>query len=159
MGRIIAPYGVRGWIKVHPFTENVDGLLDYDTWWVAPDEGWQAQRWIEGHAHGANLVARLDGYADRDMAARLKGWRIAVPRSVLPPAAAGEYYWADLIGLSVVNRAGAALGQVAEMLETGANDVMVVRGERERLIPFIEPVIVRVELENGTLVVDWEPDY
>lgn len=159
MGRIVAPFGVRGWIKVRPQTESADGLLAYRTWWLAAQDEWRAHRLLEGRVQGTDLVARLEGIEDRDRAAQLRGSQIAVPRSELPPAPEGEYYWSDLIGLSVVNREGVQLGRVAEIFATGANDVLVVRGERERLIPFIGPVVVEVNIEASVLTLDWGADY
>jgi 16S rRNA processing protein RimM len=159
MGRILAPYGVRGWIKAVPQTEAPDGLLAYRTWWLAAGGEWRPYRLLEGRVHGGGLVARLEGMEDRDQAARLRGAQIAVPRSELPPAPEGEYYWADLIGLNVVNREGVQLGQVAEVFATGANDVLVVRGERERLIPFVATVVVKVDMEAAELTLDWGADY
>lgn len=159
MGRIFAPYGVRGWVKVRPQTEKPDGLLAYRTWWLRKQGEWRPYRLVEGRVHGADLVARLDGIEDRDRAAELRGSEVAVPRSELPPAPEGEYYWTDLIGLDVVNREGVRLGQVAEVFATGANDVLVVRGDRERLIPFVEPVVVEVDVENSLLTLDWGADY
>jgi 16S rRNA processing protein RimM len=114
---------------------------------------------LEGRVHRNALVARIDGLGDRNEAAALRGWQIAVPRSKLPPPPAGQYYWTDLVGLWVENCQGEDLGKVAEIFSTGANDVVVVRGERERLIPLIEPVLVKVELERSRLVVDWGADY
>lgn len=159
MGRILAPYGVRGWIKVRPQTESTDGLLGYRTWWLGKQGEWNSYQLLEGRVHGTDVVARLEGVADRDLAAQLRGCEVAVPRSELPPAPEGEYYWADLIGLEVVNREGVRLGQVAEVFATGANDVLVVRGERERLIPFVEAVVVDVDLEGALLTLDWGADY
>lgn len=159
MGHIVAPYGVRGWIKIQPQTEAVDGLLSYPRWWLARDQGWQEYKVVEGRAHGATLVARLEGCDDRDQAMALRGLQVAVPRSELPPPEEGEFYWCDLIGLKVENTRGEKLGQVEEVFATGANDVLVVRGERERLIPFIAPVVVGVELENARILVDWEADF
>ncbi len=160
MGRIVAPYGVRGWVKVRPQTESVDGLLDYPTWWLASQDDWKPWRLLEGRIQGAqDLVARLEGVEDRDRAAQLRGLRIAVPRAQLPPAPAGEYYWSDLIGLNVVNREGVFLGQVAEIFATGANDVLVVRGERERLIPFVDPYVIKVDIDASLLTLDWGADY
>lgn len=159
MGRILAPYGVRGWIKVRPQTESTDGLLGYRTWWLGKQGEWNSYQLLEGRVHGTDVVARLEGVADRDLAAQLRGCEVAVPRSELPPAPEGEYYWADLIGLEVVNRDGVRLGQVAEVFATGANDVLVVRGELERLIPFVEAVVVDVDLEGALLTLDWGADY
>jgi 16S rRNA processing protein RimM len=159
MGRIVAPYGVRGWVKIEPYTDAVDGLFAYKTWWISRDGNWQAYRLTDGRTHGRHLVVRLGEVPDRDAATSIKGWKVAVPRSELPPVPAGEYYWADLIGLAVVNMDGEPLGVVEEIFSTGANDVMVVRAERERLIPFVENVIARVELSDARIVVDWRLDY
>ena len=113
--------------------------------------------------HGDHLVAKLAGCSDRDAAALLKGRVIAVPREAFAPAAAGEYYWADLIGLAVRNTEGQDFGVVTTMLETGANDVMVVRlgedAKSERLIPFITSVIKRVDVASSVIEVDWGLDY
>ncbi len=159
MGRVLAPYGVRGWISLRPLTEALDGLLGYERWWLGPGGDWRVCRLLEGRVHRNALVAHIDGFGDRDEAAAIRGWQVAIPRSALPPAPAGQYYWSDLVGLCVVNCQGEDLGRVAEIFSTGANDVVVVRGERERLIPFIEPVLVKVELARARLVVDWGADY
>lgn len=159
MGRVAAPYGVRGWIKVQTLTESVGGLLDYGSWWIDADGEWRKWRLLEGRVHGSGLVARIEGIADRTEAAQLCGAPIAVPRAELPAPPSGEYYWADLMGLAVVNRQGEALGRVAEIFSTGAHDVVVVRGDRERLIPFVEPVLLEVDLAAARLVVDWGLDY
>ena len=159
MGRVLAPYGVRGWISVQPLTEALDGLLGYECWWLGQGCDWHERRLLEGRVHRNALVARMDGLGDRNDAAALRGWQVAVPRSKLPPPPAGQYYWTDLVGLCVENCQGEDLGKVAEIFSTGANDVVVVRGERDRLIPLIESVIVKVELERSRLVVDWGADY
>src|SRR5690554_649212 len=107
MGRILAPYDVRGWVRVQPQTEEIEGLLAYRRWWIGRgDDDWAEHGLVEGRAHGSGLIVRLEGIDDRDRAADLAGARVAVPRSALPPAAEGEYYWCDLIGLTVVNRQG-----------------------------------------------------
>lgn len=163
MGRVVAPYGVNGWIKVQPFTQQYRGLLDYPLWQVGRDGAWQTQSVESAKVHGAAVVAKLAGIADRDQAAALQGMRIAISRDEFPAPAAGEFYWADLIGLQVINAAGVELGRVTRIFETGANDVLVVEdkvsGERERLLPFIETVIRRVDLAGGVITVDWEADY
>lgn len=159
MGRIAAPFGIRGWVKVQPFTEEIDGLLDFPLWHLGRGEQWREVAVLEADVHHKTLVARLDGCNDRDAAAALKGLEVAVTREALPAAAENEYYWSDLIGLEVVNAQGEVLGKVADMLETGANDVMVVAGERERLIPFVAQVILEVDLAAGRINVDWGADY
>lgn len=159
MGHVIAPYGVRGWVKIQPYTEEVDGLLEYPAWWLAREQEWREYRLVEGRPHGGGLVAQLEGFEDRDQALELRGLKIAVPRSALPPAQSGEYYWCDLIGLTVVNTEGVELGRIAEVFATGANDVLVVRDDRERLIPYIDSVVLKVELENSRMLVDWGVDF
>jgi len=159
MGRILAPYGVRGWIKVKPQTEAIDGLLSYRGWWIGRGDAWQACRLVEGRVHGAGLIVHLEGFDDREKATAITGWRIAVPRAALPQAGEGEYYWCDLVGMTVVNLQREVLGRVEEIFATGANDVLVVCGDRERLIPFVESVVKRVEREKARLVVDWGSDY
>jgi 16S rRNA processing protein RimM len=113
----------------------------------------------EGSVHGRGVIAKLAGVDEREAAAALKGAEVAVARASLPQAPAGEYYWADLQGLRVINLQGEELGRVSHLLETGANDVLVVRGERERLIPFVAAYVVKVDLAGGELVVDWGADY
>lgn len=159
MGRIAAPFGVRGWVKIQPFTEEIDGLLDFPVWHLGRGADWREVKVLEADVHSKSLVARLQGCDDRDAAAALKGLEVAVPRDELPETGEDEYYWADLIGLEVVNTQGENLGKVADLLETGANDVLVVEGERERLIPFIAQVILEVDLKAGRISVDWGADY
>lgn len=159
MGRIAAPYGIKGWIKIQPFTDSPHGLLDYPVWQVGHEGDWQERIVEVSKPHGASVVAKLCGIDGRDEAAALQGRRIAVSRDGFPAPAADEYYWADLVGLRVVNAAGVVLGTVSRLFETGANDVMVVDGDRERLLPFIGPVISKVDIPGGVILVDWEADY
>lgn len=159
MGRVSAPFGVTGWIKVEPYTESAEGLLAFPTWWLGRTSEWAPYRVERAEARGSAVVAKLAGCDDRDAAARLRGQEIAVRRSELPGTAANEWYWADLIGLAVVNGAGEPLGRLTRILRTGANDVLVVAGERERLIPFVEEVIRAVDLDSGVIRVDWGADY
>ena len=159
MGRIMAPFGVKGWVKVQPNTAAIQNLLAYRTWWVGGEGDWREHAVAAAKVQGDAVVARLAGYDDRDAAATLRGKPVAVPRAALPEAKSGEFYWADLIGLAVVNESGQDFGRVTEILETGANDVLVVQGERERLIPFIASVIREVDPGAGRIRVDWGADY
>jgi 16S rRNA processing protein RimM len=159
MGRISAPFGVKGWVKVQPNTAAARSLLAYTTWWVEGDGDWRTFAVAEARVQGRTVVAKLEGCEDRDAAAALRGKHVAVRRAALPGTKSGEYYWADLIGLAVVNGAGQALGRIAGLLETGANDVLVVAGERERLIPFIAEVIRDVDLAAGVMRVEWDADF
>lgn len=167
MGRIVDPFGVLGWIKVSPFTEYVDGLLDYPVWWLSKGDGqWRQVKVSECNVHGKVLIAAIEQCADRTAAAQLKGLQVAIPRSQLPVLAkSGKdgYYWSDLIGLEVINLQGEQLGRVAGLLETGANDVLQVQSQKEgaaeRLIPFVAQVIVKVDLADCRMTVDWGVDY
>jgi len=159
MGRVGAPFGIKGWIKVHPFTQAISGLLEHPAWWLGRDGKWGKSRVEGGAVHGRSLIAKLEGCDDRKAAASLKGLDVAIPRSELPANADGEYYWSDLIGLRVANGEGIALGRVVRLIETGASPVLVVEGTREQLIPFAAPVIVSVDVRGGTLTVDWGADF
>lgn len=160
MGRIAAPYAVRGWVKVQPFTEALDGLLDYPVWRLGKAGKWRDYKVLEAKVHGQSLLAQLDGVNDRNAAEALQGHEVAVARGELPAAEANEYYWDDLVGLEVVNLAGASLGRVAEMLESGAHDIMkVVADGKERLIPFVDPIVGSVDIAAGRIEVDWGADW
>ena len=159
MGRISAPFGVKGWLKVQPNTAAARNLLAYKTWWVESDGDWRKIAVAEARVHGRAVVVKLEGCDDRDAASAWRGKLVAVPRAELPGAKSGEYYWTDLIGLAVVNESAQALGRITGILQTGANDVLVVAGERERLIPFIADVIRHVDLDAGVMRVEWGADY
>jgi 16S rRNA processing protein RimM len=160
LGRIAAPHGVKGWVKIAPFTAAPGALAEHRRWWLGRDGEWTEVEVAEAHVRGGKLVARVTGCTDRDAAGRLRGREIAVPRDVLPEAGPGEYYWADLVGLEVVNREGASLGRVTNVFSTGANDVLRVgEGRRERLLPFVATVIRRVDLAGRRIEVDWGLDW
>lgn len=167
MGHIVGPIGILGWIKVFPYTEYINGLADYPAWWLGRGDGeWREVKVDECAVHGSLLTALLEHHSDRTAAARLKGLQVAVPRSQLPvlsKSGKDGYYWSDLIGLEVINLEGESLGKVTGLLETGANDVLQVRSlkesERERLIPFINQVIVKVDLGASRITADWGMDY
>ena len=161
MGRVVAPYGVFGWLKIVPDTEVFDGLLNYKTWWLGKDDDWRELTVKEAKTHNDVLVVKLQGIDDRDAAFACKGKQIAVPRALLPKLETEEYYWSDLIGLAVKNQQGVDFGVVTDVFATGANDVVVAKSEDgiERLIPYIAQVIVEVSLEAKTMLVDWDADF
>lgn len=164
MGRIVAPYGIKGWVKIHVETARIDSLSEYPLWWISSKDksaGWRQVKPAETRPQGEYLAARLEGVVERDGALALKGLEVAVQRADMPKPAKDEFYWADLIGLKVVNREQHGFGQVASLIATGANDVLVVQDieKRETLIPFIAGVIDRVDLAAGEIVVDWGADY
>ncbi len=160
MGRITGLYGVRGWVKVYSYTEPREAIIGYSPWQVNVGGEWHEMEVAEGRKHGKGIIVRLEGYTDRDAAARLMGADIACYRSQLPQTAPGEYYWADLVGLKVVTLEGRELGRVEGLMETGANDVLVVKGDRERLIPYLTgEVVMEVDLARRRMRVDWDPDF
>jgi 16S rRNA processing protein RimM len=161
VGRISGLYGVRGWIKVFSHTQPRNNILSYATWYLKRQGVWLEVGLEDGRVHGKGIVAKLKGCDDRDAAAALMDSTIAIRREQLPSAGPDEYYWADLQGLRVSNLEGVELGVVDHLLETGANDVLVVRqGGTERLIPFIQgQFVTNIDLEAGEMTVDWDPDF
>lgn len=161
MGRVASAFGIRGWVKIQPFSEYVDSLLNYKTWYLGQENGpWREAEVMHAEAHDKTLAVQLPDCPDRNAAEKLKGLLIAVPRSSLPVQDEDEYYWTDLIGLAVINKSGETLGVVAELLETGANDVLVVKGSGpDILIPFLNSVIGKVDIVARTIQVDWSADY
>lgn len=159
VGQVNGLFGTRGWVKVFSHTRPRDNLLHYDPWYLRGPTGWQRFAVREGRSQRGGLVARLDGIDDRDQAAALLKRDIGVPRSQLAPLPARQYYWADLVGLAVVNREGQALGRVRALFDTGAHDVLEVSGERTRLIPCVMDVyVLEVDLAAGRMLVDWHVD-
>ena len=156
VGRIAGLFGVRGWVKVYSHTRPRDAILNYSPWRIVVGGVEQVLPLAEGRVQGKGVIARLEGISDRDQAAILIGGEVVVERSQLPTPGTNEYYWAELEGARVIDQRGVELGKVSHLFETGAHDVMVVRGDIERLIPFGGSVIKRVDLANGEIRVEWE---
>jgi 16S rRNA processing protein RimM len=161
VGEIVGVYGIKGWVKVKSFTEPRENLLAYQPWLLSDAQGREVTyKLCEGRMHGKGLIARLESVEDRDAAAAFMGYQIRVERDSLGTTEPGQYFWSDLCGLAVETADGVALGQVRSLIETGANDVLVVEGERRRLIPFVQEQVVKsVDLDSGRVVVDWDPDF
>jgi 16S rRNA processing protein RimM len=162
MGRLLGPFGVRGWVKVAPFTESSDALLDFPTWWIEGAAGWAEHRVQDARMHGEVIIAQVSGIATREDALLHKGEPIGVPRDELPAPAEGEIYWADLIGLAVRNRRGDTLGIVEDVQDNGAHGLLRVRaagGGSVRLIPYVPAIVDSVDLDLRRIVVDWEADW
>jgi 16S rRNA processing protein RimM len=160
VGRVSGVYGIRGWVKLYSHTRPAENLLDFEDVELRLGDEWKPMRLAEGRVHGNGLIGRFDGVDDRDGAAALLGADVAVDREDLPEPGEDEYYWADLVGLEVVTTEGVSLGRVASLMETGANDVMIVEGDRERLVPFTPGRHVQeVDLDGGRIVVDWDPEF
>jgi 16S rRNA processing protein RimM len=156
LGRVVGAFGIKGWIRLLSFTDPPEGILRYRVWNLAGRE-WKV---VEGHAHGGTVLASLEGLTDRDAAAALNEQVVEVPRASLPKPKRGEFYWADVLGAEVVSTKGAALGTLASVTSNGAQDVMVLQGERERLIPFVVgPIVIGVDAAAKRIVVEWEPEY
>jgi len=160
-GEISGVFGVKGWVKVFSFTEPRENILSYSPWILQKNNQSREINVTAGQRHGNNVVAELEGVSDRDAAVALIGWKILIKKQQLPKPNPGEYYWADLVGLKVETLNGVCLGQIDHLLETGANDVLVVvDGEVERLIPFLQKqTVLTIDLEAGLMVVDWDPDF
>jgi 16S rRNA processing protein RimM len=165
LGRIAAPYGIKGWVKLHPFGDDPAAWAEMPRWWLGrtPDTAdWQQLALKDLRLHGKGYVASFEGVDDRTAAEQLEGMYFAAPREELPAPEEGEFYWDDLIGLDVVNEADEHLGKVASLIETGANQVLVVRdeaAEKEHLLPFVADVVKDVAVAAGRIRVAWGKDW
>lgn len=160
VGKISGLFGVKGWIKIYSFTEPRENILTYSPWILKKGMDVKQITVVDGHLHGKAIVAGLEGITDRDLAATLIGYEILIDANKLPKPQEGEYYWRDLIGLQVETEQGVMLGIVDYLLETGSNDVLVVKGERERLIPFLQGQFVKnIDLQAAKMIVDWDPEF
>ncbi|MCQ8118257.1 ribosome maturation factor RimM [Methylomonas rosea] len=161
VGQVSGVFGVKGWVKVYSFTDPRENILQYSPWILQKNGQIQEVKLLGGRRQGSLVVAELQGISDRDLAAELMGADILIRKQQLPKAGDGEYYWADLIGLEVRNQEGYKLGKVDYLLETGANDVLVVvDGDVERLIPFLQQsTILKIDLDDGLIIADWDPDF
>ena len=161
MGRLHGAFGVRGEVKLESYADPLRAIARYQPWTLRDARG--NERLCEGakvREGGKGLIATLPGVDDRDAAEALRGTDILVPRSALPPPAPGEYYWVDLEGLRVRTVDGVSLGRASHLFNTGANDVLVVRGDRERMVPFVMNDFVKsVDFDANLIVVDWDPEF
>jgi 16S rRNA processing protein RimM len=159
VGHILGAQGIKGWVRVFSNTSPRENIVNYSPWFIEQGEELKSVS-VSGRLQGKNVVARLDGIEDRNQAEALIDCRILIEAAQLPGLETGDYYWSDLIGLKVETLQGETLGIVSSMLETGADDVLVLSGDRERLIPFVMDEIVReVDLGERRMVVDWLLDY
>jgi 16S rRNA processing protein RimM len=159
VGHILGAQGIKGWVRVFSNTSPRDNIVNYSPWFLEQGSEMRPVE-VSGRAQGKNVLAQLEGCDDRNLAEALTGCRIFIDRAQLPALQEGDYYWSDLVGLQVESLQGEALGEVASLIETGADDVLVLQGERERLIPFVLGDIVHeVDIDRKRMVVDWLPDY
>jgi|JI61114BRNA_FD_contig_91_760474_length_2134_multi_3_in_0_out_0_3 16S rRNA processing protein RimM len=161
MGYIANAFGIQGWVKIKTATEYSDSLDEYTQVYLKLKDGTILSKKIEkSFARDGVFHAKLAGVDDRDAAFALKGTIVAVDREEFPDLDEDEFYWVDLIGLNVINVQGESLGVVKDLMETGANDVLVAKLEQEeRLIPFVAQYVVKVDMQNKQIIVDWGLDY
>lgn len=165
LGKITSVHGVRGEVKIYSFTDPIDNLLGYPAWTLKRDGEVKQVELVSGRLQGKILLAKLKGLDDREVARTFAGFDICVPRALLPDLDDGEYYWHQLEGLKVIDLQGQLLGRLDHLLETGSNDVMVVKpcpgslDDRERLLPYTEQCVQKVDLAAGEMRVDWDADF
>jgi 16S rRNA processing protein RimM len=160
MGRILGPFGVKGWVKVKTFTAKPGALGEFERWLVHGREGWREVAVEEFEVHAKGPVAKIAGCEDREGAFALRGCDVAVPREALGEPEEGTLYWVDLVGLDVVDEEGSPLGRVEGLFESGETSVLVVAGDgRERMIPFVPAYVKEVDRRGGVIRVEWKPDY
>lgn len=167
LGKLGAVYGINGWLKVNSYTENPEGIFSYKPWQIQSQGQWRQVQVASWKRHSNGLIVKLDGVNDRDQAQLLVNAEIAVAQALLPQLDDGEFYWKDLMGMSVVNEAGYDFGVVDDLMETGSNDVLVVKanktdafGQKERLIPFLTDSVVKsVDHTQRRIIVDWDPAF
>ena len=158
LGYISAVHGIKGWVKIHSWTRPIEAILDYQPWLLGKEQ--KPVSILDGRKQGKSLVELLPGTNDRELSSEFVGQKIFVERKQLPETGPDEYYWSDLEGLEVHTLDGEILGRVDRLMETGANDVLVIRGQREHLVPFIQGQFVRrIDLETGRIDVDWDPEF
>lgn len=156
IGKIGTVYGVKGWVKVYSFTEIVSNILNYQAWFIEKDGKWQSLPVEEVRPHGKGVVAKIAGFNTPEEARRLNGKLIAALRDEMPALKQDEYYWADLEGLTVINQHNKILGKIIYIMETGSNDVLVVKGIKEQAIPYLPSVVLKVDLVKKEMLVNWD---
>jgi len=160
LGSISGVFGVKGWLKVFANTDKKENILSYQPWYIERNKVRTAVKLRAGKPHGKTIIALLEGVEDRNEAETWVGSDIYIPTSELPKLGKNEFYWSDLIGINVITQTGEKLGVIDHLLETGANDVIVVKGDRERLIPYVTGQVVKsVDLAEQQMVVDWDVDF
>jgi 16S rRNA processing protein RimM len=159
IGKLGAAFGVHGWIKVHTYTELGASILDYDPWYLSNnDSNYHAVSFDEGKEHHGGVIVKFSGYDNPESVRKLTGKSIHIKRSQLPELNTEEYYWSDLVGMTVIDQHGNILGKVIYLIETGANDVLVVKGDKEIAIPYLPgSVVLNIDAEKQIILVDWEP--
>jgi 16S rRNA processing protein RimM len=160
MGKVLVPYGVNGWLKVYSYTEKIESFLKYKKLFFSKDQ----ENWLEINVkdiklHGKTIIASFLEIANRTQAESFKDYLIGVRKNLLPKLKEDQYYWSDLIGCEVLNLENISFGLVDTFIKTGANDVIVVKNDKERLIPYTKETVLKVDAINGKIIVDWDEDF
>ena len=167
LGKLGSSHGIKGWLKITTYTDSVEGIFDYSPWLIKEQGEWREVKVLQWRFQGKAVVASLEGVETRDQAQMLTNCEIAVTPQQMQTLPEDEFYWRDLIGCEVVNTKGYNMGKVQEIVETGSNDVLLVKanakdgfGKAERMIPFVtEQFIIEVNLTEKQITVDWDPDF
>jgi 16S rRNA processing protein RimM len=155
-GKVGAPHGVKGWVKVFSYTQPIDNLIHYQPWQLEIKNTRHPAQITHHQIHGDSILVGFEGITDRDQAAKLTHAAVIIARSSLPPLNSGEYYWHDLVGLEVTNLTGFIFGHITRLLSTGANDVMFIKGKKEYCLPYVSGTVVKnVDLTTKQMLVDW----
>lgn len=159
VGKFASVFGVKGWIKVISYTDPPENLFNYADWFVKHNRAWQPINIEAAKPHGKAFVVKIQDIDDRDIAHTYTNNEIAITRDALPDLPEGEYYWSQLVGLTVTTTEGVTLGTIVRLDETGANDIIFIRGDRERVLPYIDSVVKNIDLDKQQMIVDWDPDF
>ena len=160
MGKIVGPHGIMGWLKIQPFTEDLKTLGKFSSWFLSKDENkWKEFKVESSSIQGRTMLSKIEHVNDRIDADELKGFLIGINKIDLPALEKGKYYWSDLIGLEVINQSGFNFGIIDSIMETGSNDVLVVKDLKETLIPYLSDVILKIDLDKKNVLVDWDENF
>jgi len=159
IGKINGLFGVQGWVKVFSYAHPRKNILTYKPWHVKIDNEWTTIDLLNGREQAKTIVANIKGVNDREQAREYIGLDVYIETSQLPTLPKGQYYWNELIGLKVINLNNVLLGKVSSMVATGSNDVMVIKGEKEHWVPYIEPFLIKINLDSKEIRVDWDENF
>jgi len=160
MGKVVGSHGIKGWLKVQPFTEEIKTLGKFSSWFVSENENkWKEFKVESSSIQGRTVLAKIENINNRNDADVLRGFLIGISKIDLPALEKGKYYWSDLIGLEVINQIGFNFGVIDSIMETGSNDVLVIKDEKETLIPYLDNVVLKIDLEKKNILVDWDENF
>jgi 16S rRNA processing protein RimM len=159
IGTINGLFGIQGWVKIFSHTQPRKNILNYQPWHIQVDGVWKTLEISKGRVQGKTIVAQIKNVNDRELARGYIGTDIYIEKSQLPVLNKGEYYWEDLIGLTVINTTNITLGKVVNLMDTGSNNILVVEGDKEHLVPYIVPFLLEVDMKNQQILVDWDEDF